>query len=168
MHLLGCLRNFISICFSSEKNHSMMMHVGDENQSEQAETDITLVKSFYNVISTIQSGHIFLKQSKFQIRLGWGRFPFFKSAFTERKHRCFKRDQEGETESHHYVSPSPNQLFKHLLERFSFQASETVEQNGHVFWVAYITQRLNTHSTQPSIEHLLSLDHFLKSSWHSN
>lgn len=56
-----------------------MMCVGDKNQSEQAEIAmITLVKSFYNVISTFQSGHIFLKQSKFQIRL-WDEAGFLSS-----------------------------------------------------------------------------------------
>lgn len=54
-----------------------MMRVGDENQSEQAETAmITLVKSFHNVISTIQSGHIFLKQS---FKSNWDETGFLSS-----------------------------------------------------------------------------------------
>lgn len=48
----------------------MMTFSGDESHNEQADTStIRLVMSFSHITSTIQNGQIFLKQSKFRIRL---------------------------------------------------------------------------------------------------
>lgn len=85
MHLLGCLRNFISICFSSEKKKSQHDDACWRQKSKWTSRDrhYTWKESFYNVISTIQSGHIFLKQSSF--KSDWDEAGFLSSKVHSQK-----------------------------------------------------------------------------------
>lgn len=158
----------LCICFSSEKKsqHDDVCWRQKSKWTSRDSHDYTCKVFLQCYIHNSKWPHLSETIKVSNQSVGWSRFPFLKSAFIERKRRHFKRDQEGKTQSHHYFSSSPNHLFKHLLERFSFQVPEIAQQNGHVFWVAYVTQWLNTHNTQPSIEH--GLDRFLKPSWHSN